>query len=73
MGQGYEDHLVTPEDANLMLTKCNGRKSMHNYATYFGNLLISKFYIIFVPTKPTLNFGLRLKDYTRMIFNDFIR
>ena len=45
---------------------------MHNYATYYGNLLIPKFYIIFVPTKPALNFGLRLKDYTRMIFNDFI-
>ncbi|RVW15371.1 hypothetical protein CK203_082635 [Vitis vinifera] len=48
MGQGYEDHLVTPKDAILMLTKCNGRKSMHNYATYYGNLLIPKFYIIFI-------------------------
>ena len=57
----------------LMLTKCNGRKSIHNYAAYYGNLLIPKFYIIFMPTKPALNFGLRLKDYTRMIFNDFIR
>ena len=56
----------------LILTKCNGRKSMHNYAAYYGNLLIPKFYIIFVSTKPALNFGFRLKDYTRMIFNDFI-
>ncbi|RVX18812.1 hypothetical protein CK203_006938 [Vitis vinifera] len=30
----------------LMLTKCNGRKSMHNYAAYYGNLLIPKFYTI---------------------------
>ena len=73
MGQGYENHLVTPKDANLMLTKCNGRKSMHNSAAYYGNLLIPKFSIIFVPTKPALNFGLKLKDYTQMIFNDFIR
>ena len=49
----------------LMLTKCNGRRSMHNYAAYYGNLLIPKFSIIFVPTKPALNFGLRLKDFIR--------
>ncbi|RVX02272.1 Retrovirus-related Pol polyprotein from transposon TNT 1-94 [Vitis vinifera] len=53
----------------LMLTKCNGRKSMHNYAAYYGNLLILKFYIIFVPTKPALNFGLRLQDYSLIIFD----
>ena len=42
---------------------------MHNYAAYYGNLLILKFYIIFVPTKPALNFGLRLQDYSLIIFD----
>ncbi|RVW65211.1 Retrovirus-related Pol polyprotein from transposon RE1 [Vitis vinifera] len=51
----------------LMLTKCNGRRSMHNYAAYYGNLLIPKFSIIFVPTKPALNFGLKDMDLSTYI------
>ena len=33
MGQGYEDHLITPEDAIPNVDKCNGRKIIVQYLT----------------------------------------
>ncbi|RVW34794.1 hypothetical protein CK203_078054 [Vitis vinifera] len=39
----------------------------------YGNRLIPRFFFIFGPTKLVLNFGLRPKDYTRMISSVFIR
>ena len=46
---------------------------MHSCVVYYGNRLIPEFFFIFRPIKLVLNFGLRPKDYTRMISSVFIR
>ena len=46
---------------------------MPSYVVYYGNRLIPGFFFIFRPIKLVLNFGLRPKDYTRMISSVSIR
>nr|CAN80831.1 hypothetical protein VITISV_002503 [Vitis vinifera] len=59
MGQGYEDHLVTQE-ADIPEVDCIQWRKID-----------AQFFFIFGLTKLVLNFGLRPKDYTRMISNVF--
>ena len=40
---------------------------MPSYVVYYGNQLIPRSFFILGPTKLVLNFGLKPKDYTRMI------
>ena len=67
MGQGYEDRLITPEDAIPNVDK------VHSYVAYYGNRLIQKLCFIFGLTKHVLSFGIRQKFNIRMISNAFIR
>ena len=67
MGQGFEDHLITPEDAIPSVDK------VHNYVAYYDSRLIQKFCFIFWLARHVLSFGIRQKFYTRMISNAFIR
>ena len=73
MGQGYEDHLVTPKDAILDVDKVQWKKIDAQLCSVLWQSIDPKILHHLRAYKPALNFGLRLKDYTRMIFNDFIR
>ena len=73
MGQGYEDHLITPEDAIPHVDKVQWKKIDAQLCSYYGSRLIQKFCFIFGLTKHVLSFGIKQKFYTRMISSAFIR
>ena len=73
MGQGYEDHLITPKDAISNVDKVQWKKIDAQLCSVLCSRLIQKFCFIFELTKHVLSFGIRQKFYTRMMSNAFIR
>ncbi|RVW79045.1 hypothetical protein CK203_040151 [Vitis vinifera] len=74
MGQGYEDHLVTQEANIPEVDRVQWRKIDAQLCSVLWAIgLILGFFFIFRPIKLVLNFGLRPKDYTRMISSVSIR
>ena len=65
MGQDYEDHLVTSEDVIPDVDKVQWKKIDAQLCSVLWQSVDPKFSIIFMPIKPALNFGLRLKDFIR--------
>ena len=72
MGQGYEDHFITLEDAIPNVNKVEWKKIDAQLCS-MSSRLIQKFCFIFGLIKHVLSFGIRQKFYTRMISNAFIR
>ncbi|RVX01548.1 Retrovirus-related Pol polyprotein from transposon RE1 [Vitis vinifera] len=73
MGQGYEDHLVTQE-ADIPEIECvQWRKIDVQLCNVLWQSVDPKILLHLRAYKLVLNFGLRPKDYTRMISSVFIR
>ncbi|RVW76063.1 hypothetical protein CK203_049132 [Vitis vinifera] len=73
MGQGYEDHLVTQEADIPEVDRVQWKKIDAQLCSVLWQSVDPGFFFIFRPIKLVLNFGLRPKDYTRMISSVFIR
>ncbi|KAL6325715.1 hypothetical protein AAG906_024533 [Vitis piasezkii] len=73
MGQGYEDHLVTQEADIPEVDRIQWRKIDAQLCSVLWQSVDPKILLHLRPTKLVLNFGLRPKDYTRMISSVFIR
>ena len=75
MGQGYEDHLITPEDVIPSVDKVHWKKIDAQLCNvlYYGSRSIQKIFFIFGLTRHVLSFGIRQKFYTRMLSNAFLR
>ena len=73
MGQGYEDHLLTPEDTIPNVDKVQWKKIDAQLCSVLWQLVDPKILLIFGLTKHVLSFGIRQKFYTRMISSAFIR
>ena len=73
MGQGYEDHLITPEDAIPNVDKVQWKKIDAQLCSVLWQSVDQKFCFIFGLTKHVLSFGIRQKFHTRMISSAFIR
>ena len=73
MGQGYEDHLITPEDAIPNVDKVQLKKIDAQLCSVLWQSVDPKILLHLGLTKHALSFGIRQKFYTRMISNAFIR
>ncbi|RVX08874.1 Retrovirus-related Pol polyprotein from transposon RE2 [Vitis vinifera] len=73
MGQGYEDHLVTQEADIPEVDRVQWRKIDAQLCSVLWKSVDPKILLHLQPIKLVLNFGLRPKDYTRMISSVFIR
>ena len=73
MGQGYEDRLITPEDAIPNVDKVQLKKIDAQLCSVLWQSVDPKILLHLGLTKHALSFGIRQKFYTRMIFNAFIR
>ena len=73
MGQGYEDHLITPEDAIPNVDKVHWKKIDAQLCSVLWQSVDPKILLHLRAYKHVLSFGIRQKFYTRMIANAFIR
>ena len=73
MGQGYKEHLITPEDAIPNVDKEQWKKIDAQLCSLLWQSVDPKFCLIFGHTKHVLSFGIRKKAYTRMISRAFIQ
>ena len=71
--QGYEDHLITPENAIPNVDKVHWKKIDAQLCSVLWQSVDPKICFIFGLTKHVLSFRIRQKFYTRMISNAFIR
>ena len=73
MGQGYEDHLVTQEADIPEVDRVQWRKRDAQLCSVLWQSVDPRILLHLQAYKLVLSFGLRPKDYTRMISNVFIR
>ncbi|RVW92274.1 Retrovirus-related Pol polyprotein from transposon RE2 [Vitis vinifera] len=73
MGQGYEDHLITQEADIPEVDRVQWRKIDAQLCSVLWQSVDPKILLHLQAYKLVLNFGLRPKDYTRMISSVFIR
>ena len=73
MGQGYEDLLITREDAIPNVDKMQWKKIDAQLCSVLWKSVDPKICSIFGLTKHVLSFEIKQKSYTRMISNAFIR
>ena len=73
MGQGYEDHLITPEDAIPNVDKVQWKKIDAQLCSVLWQSIDLKFLLHLRAYKTCSNFGIKQKFYTRMMSSAFIR
>ena len=73
MRQGYEDHLVTPKDVIPDVDKVQWKKIDAQLCSVLWQYVDPKILHHLRAYKTCFKFWTQAKDYTRMIFNDFIR
>ena len=73
MGQGYEDHLITPDDAIPSVDKVHWKKIDAQLCSVLWQSVDPKILLHLRAYRHVLSFGIKQKFYTRMISNTFIR